>query len=323
MQFTLLLFFATMLVTGALESVSIFDYTQVPACARNCKILAIAEAECVPPGALMSNKAQYVSCFCKSAVLERLHSGVEMCHHVCSNDHFLAIHRYYERLCYALPDSPSSVAAASSSSPSSAPLSAPTWSWISIPSSMATMATQAPSPPSAGASTSSQTITSISVANEPTAAPSPPPTKNETWLHSHLKYLLIAGILGAVVFLLLIFLAFLFHRRHRNAQKKSSNRDSGLIPLQLLSSSRSTRQSQPRMPRSDFGSTSAENLPSTAPASPLVPTHSPHSLGDSLRFYAQEARERDEYYARRAALARAMGTPASTAPKNIGWRHME
>jgi hypothetical protein len=271
MQLTFFLLFAIVMAVFALENGPIVDYTQVAACARGCSILTVAQGVCVPPVALAANKATYLDCFCRSSYLKTLYNGGDICHEACTVIDALTIHQYFRSIC----DSASPPQTSSSST------STPTWS---------------PSP------------TSSSTANEPTTAPSPPTDtsdkakKPETWFHRHWKTLLVAGLVGAFVFAILLCLAWLYWRR-RNANTKKADRERGMIPLQLFSAARPVRSarfahppSRPQTPES------TDNLPATVLASPLASPHSPESFGETLRRQAEEERERDEAFQRRARL---------------------
>jgi hypothetical protein len=271
MQLTFFLHFAIVMAVFALANGPIVDYTQVAACARGCTILNVAQGVCVPPVAPAANKATYQDCFCKSSYFKTLYNGSDICHEVCTVIDALTIHQYFRSIC----DSASPPQTSSSST------STPTWS---------------PSP------------TSSSTANEPTTAPSPPTDtsdkakKPETWLHRHWKTLLIAGLVGAFVFASLLCLAWLYCRR-RNANTKKTDRERGMIPLQLLSAARPVRSARFAHPRSrPQTSESTDNFPATVPASPLASPHSPESFGETLRRQAEEERERDEAFQRTARL---------------------
>jgi hypothetical protein len=258
-----LLSLAMTMMALSLENGPIFDYTKAAACADGCSILTIAQDICVPPFAPLANKTVYLDRFCKSNYLKTLHDGGTFCHEACTETDALTIHSYYCSLC-------------DSTTPPQAPTS------------------------------SSSTTTSSSTAVEPTVPPSPPsaiPSKAErepeTWLHSHWTTLLIAVLVSVFTLAALLCLAWLYWRR-RDVNTKKANRGSGLIPLQLLPTSRSTRSanlpSRPRTPGNE------ENLPATVPASPLAPLHSPYSFGETLRFYAEEERERQKAVARTKVL---------------------
>jgi hypothetical protein len=271
MKLTLFLLPVMVIATFALENGLIVDYTQVAACARGCSILTVAQGICVPPVAPAADKAIYLDCFCKSPYLQALYNGGDICHESCTAVDALTIHQYYLSLC----DSASPPQTSSSST------STPTWS---------------PSP------------TPSSTANEPTTAPSPPTDtsdkakKPETWLHRHWNTLFIAGLVGAFAFATLLCLAWLYWRR-RNANTKKADRERGMIPLQLLSTARPVRSARSTHPPSRSQTPeSTDNFPATVPASPLASPHSPESFGETLRRQAEEERERDEAFQRRARL---------------------
>jgi hypothetical protein len=263
MQFTIFfLFLAMTMAAFALENGPILDYSKVATCARSCSFLTIAMDVCVPPIALLANRTVYLDCFCQSSYLKTLHDGGNFYHEACTETDALTIHSYYRSLCD------------SATSPQALP-------------------------------SSSNTTPLSSAANEPTLPPSPPSDirskaeEPETWLHSHWKTLLVVVLASAFAFAVLLCLVWLYWRR-RNANAKKANRGGGLISLQLLPTSRSTRTanspSQPRTPGSE------ENFPATVPASPLAPPHSSYSFGETLRFYAEKERERQEAIARTKAL---------------------
>ncbi|KAF2710355.1 hypothetical protein K504DRAFT_454657 [Pleomassaria siparia CBS 279.74] len=79
---------------------SVLDYSKMPACARQCTVLAQAEGGCVPPGAQVSTQATYQSCVCQSAFLTTLHSSGAVCQATgCSADDAAKITTYYNALC--------------------------------------------------------------------------------------------------------------------------------------------------------------------------------------------------------------------------------
>ncbi|OAL53411.1 hypothetical protein IQ07DRAFT_360096 [Pyrenochaeta sp. DS3sAY3a] len=77
----------------------VFEYNQMPSCARECAILEKAEAVCLPPAAPHTNKETYKDCVCQSEYLQHLYTGGELCHGPCNYDEGIIIHNYYSKLC--------------------------------------------------------------------------------------------------------------------------------------------------------------------------------------------------------------------------------
>ncbi|KAF1914868.1 hypothetical protein BDU57DRAFT_306121 [Ampelomyces quisqualis] len=282
MHFTAILLFLAMTVAFAERSILIFDFNRVAACARTCSIILTSELNCVPPAAPVSNNATYLDCFCTSGYLKSLHRDGEICHQVCKHEDDIAIHEYYNSLC-GVPDQA-----------------------VSIIPSPTTMPAAAPKPP-----TATTTQEKTQPVSPPLSTTIPTQEKGEAkdhgaWLHDHWEYLVVAGVL-IITLTILFSLAFLCHRRRQKTARERSKRMNRLIPLQHLSSS--AHLSRPHTGASSVP-LSAENLSGAVPASPLAPPSSPHDFGAALKRYAQEFRERDEAYARRAVLFPGSGRPS-------------
>jgi len=81
---------------------SVIDYSKLPACARQCNILAQAESNCVPPAAPVTTQDIYQSCFCQSTLLTTLKTSPSLCQAAatgCSVDDADKIEQYYVALC--------------------------------------------------------------------------------------------------------------------------------------------------------------------------------------------------------------------------------
>jgi hypothetical protein len=261
MHFVLIILLSTLVL--AQEQICVFDYTQVAPCARSCQILAIAELNCVPPVAPISNYVTYIDCFCHSDYIKSLYGGDKICHHVCSDKDVLSISIHYNKLC-RLPQ----LSSFSSFSPTTT---------VALDPVLTSLANTSTEPP-------------------PTSFPGfqDRPKDHGVWLHNKWKYLLVTGVLLFTTFLVIFFLAFFYRRYRSGSNTKTPNANNCAIPLRTL---------PPSPYRSDTqnfkDSESIENLPSTTPASPLAPLGSAHTFGDSLRHYAQEIREREENLAKR------------------------
>jgi hypothetical protein len=108
------------------------------------------------------------------------------------------------------------------------------------------------------------------------------------------KYLVIAGVIVALVAILLS-LAFLHLRRRQNATAKTENEGNGTIPLQTLTPPATLPK--PGTGGSEFSRASDENLPITQTASPLATDDSPHSMTNRLRAWGSAEEEREAAYA--------------------------
>jgi hypothetical protein len=174
-----LLFYLLAALVLAEERIWAFDNTQVAPCARSCKILTIAELNCVPPAAPISNNATYIDCFCHSDYIRSLHSSSKICHHACSDEDVLVISNYYDALC-GLPYSSSS--SSYSSNPTSPPAPSPTSSLLD----------DAPREPSTPSSADSQGG----------------PENHRTWFHENWKYFLLVAVLILTTFLVILSFRF-------------------------------------------------------------------------------------------------------------------
>ncbi|OAL06504.1 hypothetical protein IQ06DRAFT_288406 [Phaeosphaeriaceae sp. SRC1lsM3a] len=140
-----------------------------------------------------------------------------------------------------------------------------------------------------------------STIDPPSASPTPSPADVDdtaelhgTWVSTHSKYLIIAGVMLGVTLVALLLLAFFLHRRRHKVELERAYQENGLIPLQL--------RSRPQTPRPVSASLSVENLSATVPSSPLAQSPSAHSFGETLRSWEQEFQEREESFARRDDL---------------------
>jgi hypothetical protein len=88
------------LYVGFAMGQTVIDYTKLPACAKQCTVLAQAEGGCVPPAAPVTSQAIYQSCVCQSALLTQLHSSGAICQTSgCSATDATTISTYYNALC--------------------------------------------------------------------------------------------------------------------------------------------------------------------------------------------------------------------------------
>ncbi|KAF1845593.1 uncharacterized protein K460DRAFT_405843 [Cucurbitaria berberidis CBS 394.84] len=185
----------------ALDFPSVFDYSQLPSCARNCKILETSELNCVPPTAPSSSQATYVDCLCQSEYLRSLHANGEICHDVCDEKDDLAIYHSYNSIC-------------------NTPNRAPT-----------TSTTPTVTPSSSPVAGTSDTATST-----PTKDGQDKLNHQGTWFRRNWKYILLASFLTLSIFSILLSLAYCYRRKQRKSNLENSRKRNGLIPLQLVPS---------------------------------------------------------------------------------------
>ncbi|KAF2134101.1 hypothetical protein P153DRAFT_427957 [Dothidotthia symphoricarpi CBS 119687] len=247
---------------------SVFNYSQLPSCARNCKILDISERNCLPPAAPVSGNATYVDCVCHSEYLRKLHNDGEICHAFCAHEDDVLIYDYYTHLCGTARASPTM---------SSLPVS--------------TLV-------SSGTSASTITTSTGVVELDTTAEPSPAEASQEAIkdprirLRDSWKFLLIP--VGVIIFFTLFFLGFAIYRRQRRNSK--NNRDL----------ERANQYNQP-MPLEQLSSPSSQQLrenntwPGQTPVKPnltsLMFIHKPPNrdpnFGAHLRFYKSQIVEEE------------------------------
>ncbi|KAF2499020.1 hypothetical protein BU16DRAFT_523623 [Lophium mytilinum] len=105
MQFTTVVLSVFGLALSSLASAqSVIDYSKLPACAKQCSILAQAEANCVPPAAPVTNQDTYQSCVCQSGLLTTLKTSPSLCQSsatdtICTPQDATTIEQYYIALC--------------------------------------------------------------------------------------------------------------------------------------------------------------------------------------------------------------------------------
>jgi hypothetical protein len=88
------------LYIGSAMAQTVLDYSKLPACAKQCTVLAQAEGGCVPPAAPVTSQGIYQSCVCQSALLTQLHTSGAVCQTTgCSADDAAKITTYYNALC--------------------------------------------------------------------------------------------------------------------------------------------------------------------------------------------------------------------------------
>jgi len=91
---------ALIAAAAAVSAQSVLDFSKLPACARQCPVLAQAEGGCVPPAAPVTNQGIYQSCVCQSALLTGLHQSGALCQATgCSAEDATKITTYYNALC--------------------------------------------------------------------------------------------------------------------------------------------------------------------------------------------------------------------------------
>jgi hypothetical protein len=273
-SFLPLLFLCWVFVFGQDHS-RLLDYQQLPPCARSCKILAVSELNCVPPAAPVSNYATYLDCLCKSDYLKSLHRTGVLCHDFCNGEDDAVIHEYYNVLCYrtSLKPKPTRVTETDSSS-SAAPTTSTSSGALEPTDSLASPPKFVPDKPK-------------------DAAPWYLPQQLFRFLlilltihrlHSTGRYLIMAGVLIAIVLILIFGLAISCRRKH---QKRIPNPAPDPIPLQVLS----------RLPNRDDEPAPAETARNT---NHLL---SESSFPSSLRFYQKGLREEAERGRRRKSSA--------------------
>ncbi|KAF2033882.1 hypothetical protein EK21DRAFT_86033 [Setomelanomma holmii] len=272
MRFVTILRFAAMLVAVAVAQISIIEFSELPACAKSCKILSTSEANCVPPATPVANAATYLSCFCQSDYLKTLRINGSICNQFCSNEDDLSTYEYYNKLC-GTPF----VGFTSSLTSLPPPLSASTSTWKAV---------------------------------EPTStAPAPPkeseakPRDHGVWLHSNWKYLMLAGVPLLFALAVLVGLAFLY--RNHKKKREAANRRNNMIPLQRLGTSAPSRPTT-------RGEEDLNSMPAAGLSSPLASPGSPHSFQDSLRIYTEEQREQEQRVERLRRGGRLPVFPAKT-----------
>jgi len=104
MHLMTLLSTSAIVLSSLTSAVSIIDYTKLPACAKQCSVLAAAEGGCVPPAAPVTTQDIYQSCFCQSALLTTLKTTPSLCSAAvansgCSDADATKIEQYYVALC--------------------------------------------------------------------------------------------------------------------------------------------------------------------------------------------------------------------------------
>jgi hypothetical protein len=93
-------FLVVALYIGSAIGQTVLDYSKLPACAKQCTVLAQAEGGCVPPAAPVTSQGIYQSCVCQSALLTQLHTSGAVCQATgCSADDAAKITTYYNALC--------------------------------------------------------------------------------------------------------------------------------------------------------------------------------------------------------------------------------
>lgn len=269
MNFTIFLLFAAMAIAFTQEA-HLFDFSKMPLCADRCDILHKVEHHCLswlPLGTVMA-----MDCICIHDELVSLHNTGSICPHACGYEESEVIHLYYNDFCQKLPADH-------------------------------TYFITTTEPPSTSSTSTSSMVTNepTSTIDPPSASPTPSPADVDdkaelhgTWISTHSKYLIIAGVMLGVTLLALLLLAFLLHRRRQKVELERAYQENGLIPLQL--------RSRPQTSRPLSASLSAENFSATVPSSPLALSPSAHSFGETLRSWEQEFQEREESFARRDDL---------------------
>ncbi|RMZ73902.1 integral membrane [Pyrenophora seminiperda CCB06] len=173
------------------EQVHVFHYDRLPSCARACKVLQIAEENCVPATTPGLSLDTFLDCVCQSGYLRPLYASGAICHDVCSNKDDAVVRDSYELAC-------------GTPVPSMTKLSTST-SMIATMTKIATftsmIATMTSSPPVVETTTSSL----------PTP-PEPEPEAHGNWLKHNGKYFAIAA--GMIFILVAIILLTLSLRRH-------------------------------------------------------------------------------------------------------------
>lgn len=111
-------------VASRVELAHVFNFDELPPCAKTCKILEISEANCVPPAAPVSDQRTYADCACQSKYLRSLHTNGEICHGVCAHKDDVLISKHYKMLCNGTPAGAPTTLASSSAAPTSAVTSA-------------------------------------------------------------------------------------------------------------------------------------------------------------------------------------------------------
>lgn len=104
----LLVFLSLVSATQIPVTATIVNYTDLPSCAKSCKIVNTSEKNCMPPLAPLAPVATYKDCFCQSEHLRSLHKSGDICQDFCNKEDALAIHEYYGVICGMKHPMPSS-----------------------------------------------------------------------------------------------------------------------------------------------------------------------------------------------------------------------